>query len=208
MRKHFFDLQLFADDPQGTDPQNQPAAQTGDPKPSNDPEPKSKSQEPANQPKYTDDDVNKLIDQKFAEWQKKQQKAIDEAKKLERMDAQQKAEYERDQLQKQIEEYQKKDTLSGMTKTARKMLSDEQISIPDELLDKLVTTDAEETKTAVDAFTKLFKESVQSAVKDALRGNAPKGGSNGTAVTKDQILAIKDRAERQHMIAEHMDLFQ
>jgi Fe-S cluster biosynthesis and repair protein YggX len=207
MRKHFFDLQLFAEDPQGTDPQNQPAAQTGDSKPSNDPDPQS--QEPANQPKYTDDDVNKLIDQKFAEWQKKQQKAIDEAKKLERMDAQQKAEYERDQLQKQIEEYQKKDTLSGMTKTARKMLSDEQISIPDELLDKLVTTDAEETKTAVDAFTKLFKESVQSAVKDALRGNAPKGGTgSNTAVTKDQILAIKDRVERQHMIAEHMDLFQ
>lgn len=207
MRKHFFDLQLFAEDPQGTDPKNQPAAQTGDPKPLNDPDPKS--QEPANQPKYTDDDVNKLIDQKFAEWQKKQQKAIDEAKKLERMNAQQKAEYERDQLQKQIEEYQKKDTLSGMTKTARKMLSDEQISIPDELLDKLVTTDAEETKTAVDAFIKLFKESVQSAVKDALRGNAPKGGAgSNTAVTKDQILAIKDRTERQHMIAEHMDLFQ
>ena len=125
------------------------------------------------------------------------------------MNAQQKAEYERDQFKKQLEQYQERESFAEMTKTARKMLTDEEINVPDELLDSLVSTDAEQTKAAVDSFTKLFKDSVQAAVKDALRGNAPKAGSGGkSTVTKEQILGIKDRAERQRMITEHINLFQ
>lgn len=209
--KVFFALQLFADpadpaptDPKPTDPIVGAQGKSGDPKGADpkDPDPKPNL-------KYTDEDVDKLISQKVAEWKKKEQKAVDEAKKLAEMNAQQKAEYERDQFKKQLEQYQERESLAEMTKTARKMLSDEEINVPDELLDRLVSTDAEQTKVAVDSFTKLFKESVQNTVKDALKGNAPKAGTGGkSTVTKEQILGIKDRAERQRMITEHINLFQ
>lgn len=206
--KVFFALQLFAE-PENPAPEDPNPEDTGGENKPKLEDTKSKESKPKPGLKYTDEDVNNLLGQKFAEWQKKQQKAVDEAKKLAEMNAQEKAEYERDNLQKQLEDYQKKESLSEMTKTARKMLSDAEISVPDELLDRLVTTDAEQTKAAVDSFVKLFKDSVQAAVKDALRGNPPKAGASGkTTVTKEQIFAIKDPAERQRMIAENISLFE
>lgn len=100
--------------------------------------------------KYTDSDVDRIIDRKFAEWQKKQQKAVDEAKKLAQMDAAQKAAYERDQLQKELEDYKRRESLAQMTKTARGMLAAQHISVDDALLETLVTPDAEKTKAAVE----------------------------------------------------------
>jgi len=158
--------------------------------------------------KYTDADVDKLISQKFAEWQKKQQKAVDEAKKLSAMNAQQKAEYERDQLQKELDEYKRQASLAEMTKTARKMLSDSGITVSDELLGMMVSTEAEETKAAVDGFAKAFTEAVESAVKERLKGETPRKGSGGAAaMTKEQIMTIKDPELRQKKMLENRELF-
>lgn len=184
MKKHLFDLQLFADDAgsgadntggaAGADDANNGADQNTDNKQQPDTKPG------AEEKKYTDADVDKLIDKKFAEWQKKKDKEVDEAKKLADMNAQQKAEYERDKLQKELDDYKRKDALAEMSKTARKMLSDEGINVSDELLSRLVTTDATETKAAVDSFTKLFKAAVDEAVKDKARGTTPKNITNNS----------------------------
>lgn len=200
-----FDLQFFADDA--------PAAETGAESTSvtsaDDSAAKAKADSGKSEAKYTDADVDRLIDRKFAEWQKKQQKAVDEAKKLAQMDAQQKAEYERDELKKQLADYKRKDSLAEMTKTARKMLSDGGITISDELLSIMVTTDAAETKAAIDGFTKAFNDAVEKAVKERLKGDAPrKGSSGGTAtMTKEQIMAIRDPELRQKKMLEHRHLF-
>lgn len=156
--------------------------------------------------KYSDADLDKIINQKFADWQTKQQKAVDEAKKLAEMDAQQKAEYERDQLKEELNKLKKTNTLSEMGKTARKLLSDDGLNVPDELVGMIITENAETTKANVDSFGKLFKAAVQNAVKDVLKGKVP-GTGGGSTVTKEDILKITDRVERQRMIAEHMDLF-
>ncbi len=204
----FMALQLFADDPAPTDPKpGDPAdPKQTDSKPSA-PGPDPKSGEP--QKKYTDDDVDKIINRKFAEWEKKQQAKVDEATKLAEMNAQEKAEYKASQLEAELNKLKEKDTLAEMSKTARKMLAEDEINIPDELLAHLVSTDAEDTKNTVQAFAKLFKDAVQDAVKDKLKGNPPKRGTGGKGnITRDQILNIKDPSERQRMIAEHMDLFE
>jgi hypothetical protein len=156
--------------------------------------------------KYSDEDVNKLIDQKFAEWQKKQQKAVDEAKRLAEMNATQKAEYERDALKKKLEELEHNNTLFEMSKTARTMLNDHKINIGDDLLTMLVSDDADKTKANVESFSTMFEAAVKQAVTDALRGAPPKAGSN-SSVTKEQIMAVKDRAERQKLINENIKLF-
>lgn len=198
-------LQMFAE---GGEP-----TQGAEPTPGT--EPKGKGTEPGAEPKneptakYTDADLDKIIGQKFAEWQKKQQKAVDEAAKLAKMDAQQKAEYERDQLQKELDALKKKDSLAEMTKTARKMLSDKGVTVNDEILSMLVNTNAEETKAAVDAFATAFTSAVEAAVKERLKGEPPKKGTGGgvAAMTKEQIMSIKDPEQRQKMILEHKHLF-
>lgn len=159
--------------------------------------------------KYSDDDLDKIIGQKFAEWQKKKEKEVSEAKKLAEMNAQQKAEYERDQLRKELDDYKRKDSLAEMTKTARKMLSDGGVSISDDLLAMMVTTDAEQTKAAVDGFAKMFKDAVEAAVKERLKGEPPKRGAGGGAapMTKEQINEIKDPELRQKKILENRHLY-
>ena len=191
MKKFKINLQLFADDAgsgadntggaAGADDANNGADQNTDNKQKPDTKPG------AEEKKYTDADVDKLIDKKFAEWQKKKDQEIAEAEKLAKMNAEEKANFnaqkekERaDKAEARIAELERKDTLSEMSKTARKMLSDEGISISDELLSRLVTTDAAETKAAVDSFTKLFKAAVDDAVKDKARGTTPKNITNNS----------------------------
>lgn len=203
--KKKFNIQLFADETGTETPPT--GTEDGNPNEDNEPAPDDKGGK-ADKPKYTDADVNKLIDQKFAEWQKKQEKAVGEAKKLAEMNATQKAEYQRDQLQKELDELKKANAISEMSKTARKMLSENGITISDELLSFMVTTDAEETKAAVDSFSKLFNDAVESAVKERLKGEPPKAGSGGAAkMTKDEIMAIKDPELRQKKMLENKHLF-
>lgn len=200
-------LQLFADDPAtaaAAEPTTtEPAAEPAKPEPA----PKAKVDPPA-QAKYTDKDVDDILNRKFAEWQKKQQKAVDEAQKLATMNATQKAEYERDQLQKELDQLKRVSALSEMSKTARKMLSDSGIVIEDDLLSVMITEDAETTKAAVDGFTKMFTEAVEAAVKERLKGEPPRKGSGGAAsMTKDQIMAIRDPELRQKKMLENKHLF-
>ena len=83
--------------------------------------------------KYSDEDVNKIINRKFAEWEKKRQKEEDEAKKLAKMNAQEKADYKQKQLEDEIENLKNERALSQMKDEARKMLKEKSISISDEL---------------------------------------------------------------------------
>lgn len=197
MQRKIINLQHFAEEtnPQGTEPANtEPNSKGGDGK--------------TGEPKYTDEDVNKLLNKKFAEWQKKKEGEISEAQKLAEMNAQQQAEYQRDKLQKELDELKQKDALAEMSKTARKMLSDSGVSISEELLSVLVTADAEQTKKAVNSFADLFKAAVKNAVAAELKSPAPTTGTgSGSGITKEQIMAIKDRAARQKAINENIELF-
>lgn len=158
--------------------------------------------------KYSDADVDEIINKKFAKWQKEQEKKISEAEKLAGMNAQEKAEHERDILQKELDELKRANSIAEMEKTARTMLHDDGVNVPDEVVSSLIAEDADNTKAKVEAFSKAFKEAVQDAVKEALKGKAPSNGKGGSTLTKADILKITNRAERQKAIAEHIDLFQ
>lgn len=156
---------------------------------------------------YTDADVDAIIAKKFAKWQEQQEAKVAEAAKLAEMNATQKAEYERDQLQKRLDELEREKSVSGMVAESRKQLAGRSISVPDELVGMLVGETAEDTKAAVDAFADAFDAAVESAVKARLSGSAPKAGGTGKPMTKSDVMAIKDTAERQRAIREHMELF-
>jgi len=59
----------------------------------------------------------------------------------------------------------------------------------------------------VDSFAAAFEKAVQDAVAERLKGKAPTAGSTNKKITKEEILAVKDRRERQRLINENMDLF-
>lgn len=204
-RKTIYSLQLFADEPQ-TEPANDPT------------EPKAKSKsdgtQESNEDKageaqkklYTDEDVDKLINRKFAEWQAKKDQEINEAQKLAEMNEQQKSDYKLQKLQKELDEYKNRETLSEMAKTARAILSEQNINIPDELVSVLVTTDADTTSANVKAFAKAFQSAVSQAVDSKISHREPKTGGS-KSITKNDIMAIKDTAARQKAIAENIELF-
>ena len=188
-KRLFMALQMFAEDPAGTDPAG--ADPTGGQDPAGaDPT----GTEPKNEPekKYTDEDVNRIIDRKFAEWEKKQSKAKSEAEKLAGMNAEQKEKYENEQLKKQVEELLRKDALGKMAAVARGMLGEKNISVSDDLIEMLISDDAEKTKSSVDSFINAFQSAVEKAVKDALKGNTPKKTSEPASITKEQIMKVKD----------------
>lgn len=141
-------------------------------------------------------------------WQTMTDGKVSEAEKLAQMTSEEKAEYRAKKAEQELADLKRQIALGDMAKTARKMLSEENITVPDEIIMNLVCDDAEKTKSAVESFAKAFKDTVQAAVKEALKGNPPKANNGGaTAVTREQILAVKDRAERQRLIAENPQLF-
>ena len=189
--KRNFNLQLFADDggeggSDGTD----------------DPEKEDK--------KYTDEDVNNIINRKFAEWEKRQKEKsakAAEAERLKNMTEEEKRKHEIEELQKKIAGYEKEKAIGAMTKVARGILNDSKIVVNDELLVNLVAEDAETTKTNVESFVKNFNDAVQKAVAEALRGKTPRLQDGSKELTKEDILKIKNRTDRQKAMAEHPELF-
>lgn len=206
--RHIYLKQIFEGEPtteQGGEPPKSDTQSKGG-------EPKDKEAPKADEPpkggekKYTDADVDEIVKERLAREKANQQKKVDEAKKLGEMTAQQRAEYERDQLKEELDALKKSNARSEMASEARKMLSEENINIPDNLVNMIITTEAESTKENVDSFTKVFKAAVQDAVKDALKGKTPTTGGKST-ITKAEILKVKDRNERQRLISEHIELF-
>ena len=141
--------------------------------------------DPDGEKKYSVKEVDELIKRKKAEWEKQRKKDDDEAKKFAKMNAQEKAEYKQQQLEKRIQELEDEKTLSGMRDEARKQLSEKGINISDNLLEFMVSKDAEKTKKAVDSFAELFNSAVNEAVKAKARQTTPResgrfsGGKDG-----------------------------
>ena len=152
--------------------------------------------------------INTAVTNAQKKWQTMTDGKVSEAEKLAQMTSEEKAEYRAKKAEQELADLKKQIALGDMAKTARKMLSEENITVPDEIIMNLVSDDAEKTKSAVESFAKVFKDAVQAAVKESLKGNPPKASTGGTTtVTREQILAVKDRAERQRLIAENPQLF-
>lgn len=152
--------------------------------------------------------INTAVSNAQKKWQTLTDSKVSEAEKLAQMTSEEKEKYRADKAEKELADLKRQIALGDMAKTARKMLSDEQITLPDEIIMNLVSDDAEKTKEAVEGFSKAFKEAVNAAVKEALRGNPPKAGTGGAKpITRDEIMGVKDRAERQRLIAENPQLF-
>lgn len=193
--KHWFDLQMFAED--APSEVETPETPTTDEKPD----------APKAEAKYTDADLDRIINQKFAAWQKQQEKKVSEAERLSKMTAEEKANERIKQLEERLAAADKEKAVAAMSRQARAILAEKNINVNDELLANLVADDADATKANCENFISLFNSAVDKAVKDALKGESPKAGSAPAGMTKEQILAIPNRVERQRLMKENKHLF-
>ena len=91
-------LQLFAEPP--ADPTPDPVDPPADPAPPADPKPPVKM--------YTQEEVEKMMKDRVAREKKAAEEALEEAKKLAKMNEDEKAKYELEKLQSELAEYKKK----------------------------------------------------------------------------------------------------
>lgn len=164
--------------------------------------------------KYTDEDVDRIIDKKFAKWQKQQEKQINdlkEAQKLEKMNEEEKKDYELEKLNEQLAYYKKRDNLNQMAKVAKNMFADYELDVPDSLVANLITEEAESTKEIVVDTAKMIKDLVDKETIKRLKGKSPQVKTTPTKDTKalkNEILGIKDAVRRRELMAENLELFE
>lgn len=159
-------LQLFAEEPL-TDDNNRPSVSDDEDSAPKEPE-----------KKYSDADVDEIVKRKLAKAEREKNKAVEEAAKLAKMNADEKEKYEREKLEAELAEYKRKDAFYGLSKEASKMLSEHGIVADDETLELVVKDDAEATKQSVEAFVAIINKKVQEGVKEALAGKSPKANTN------------------------------
>lgn len=157
---------------------------------------------------FTQAEVDKIVQERLERQQKANDEKQAEAAKLAAMNEKERTDYQIKQLTAELESYKARENRAAMAKEAGAMLAEKGLAgIPEELIDHLIRDDAEQTKKAVDDFATVYSAAVESAVKARLAGTTPKTGAKPNTITRAEILAIKDRKERQRQIAQHMDLF-
>lgn len=149
-----------------TDPKTEPNTQT---------DPKGGTEQ---EKKYSDEDLDKIIGQKYAEWSEKTDKAIEDAKaeavKLAKMNAEQKASYESEQKDLKIAEMEAQLQKIALGKVAGEILKEQGMDATQDILDMVVGTTAEDTKTQVEAFVKLVNAQVEIRERQRATGTTPK----------------------------------
>lgn len=152
--------------------------------------------------------MEKIIQDRVARANRQAEKQVEEAKRLAKMNEDEKEKYRLDQLEQQLEEYKRKEAYYGLSKEAAKMLTEHNIQADDDLLQFVVKDDAEGTQTAVNAFVSLVNAKVEEGVKKALAGNPPRANLHGTsALTKEKIMQEKDSTKRIKLIQDNPHLF-
>lgn len=204
MNKIFdFKTLYFAEDSADTPADNKPTNTPPAP-PASD---KSDKDSGKDDKKYSDADVDKLLEKKFAKWQKQKEAEINEAKKLADMTATERAEHERDKLKAELEELKAANTRAEMEKTARSILQADGVTVDDKIISHLVAADADTTSANVKAFSKAFKAAVQAEVKNQLSHKSPAAGTPGGGLTKEAIMKEPNAIKRQQLIRDNISLF-
>lgn len=155
---------------------------------------------------FTQEEVNQLIKERVAREQKKADEKAKEAEKLAKMNKDQKNEYEMEKLRKENEELRQREAMNSMRNEARSMFSEKNITADDDLLDIVVTTEAESTQKNIDAITNVINDIAKKKIQESLRNGAPKNVKSG-GMTREDIMNIKDSDERQMAIAQNRHLF-
>lgn len=170
-QSRIFNLQLFAEPTEPPADKQDPPADQKDEK------------------KYSDKDVDDIVNKKFARWQAEKEKELkaqaeaaklaqEEAAKLAKMNAEQKQQYELEKLQKENAELKANQVRIELGKEASNLLAEKNIVATQDILDFVVGTDAEATKSNIDRFVKIIEAQVKQAEIARATGTTPRNITN------------------------------
>lgn len=154
----------------------------------------------------TDDDVNDIVKNKHKRWQKDLEKEREEYDKLNKMNADEKLQYQLDQQAEKLAEYERKENLSKMSETASEMLTEKGVTASKEVLSLLVSEDAETTSSNVKAYLTVIeaeRELIKADFEKRLGTKIPLGGNTEAELSRGaQIAKLQNERQKSTTIDE------
>lgn len=162
--------------------------------------------DPKNDKKYSDADVDRIVGEKYAKFEKQKQKEVDEAKKLAKMNKDEKQKFEMDKLKSDAQSARDELAKYQMRDTAKQMISDGGVAPTDEMVDLVTSSDADTTKSNVVKVLNFAKSIREQVTKELSQGTTPRTVGS-PALSKEDIMKIQDTDKRQEAIKNNLGLF-
>ena len=162
--------------------------------------------QPQDEKKYTDAEVDAIIDKKFAKWKSEQEAKDNEAKKLAKMNADEKQKYQLDQREQELANREQAIARKELTAEAKAMLSER--GLPVELVSVVDLSNAEAVTESVASIQKTWEDAVQKGVSDRMKGSAPikTAPQQSTELTKAQFYRMS-HAEKANLKQTNPELY-
>lgn len=144
--------------------------------------PENTSDDSGEEKKYTDKDVDAIVNKRFAKWKTEQEQAVksakEEAEKLAKMNAEQKQNYEIEKLQKENEKLKQEAAKVELSRSATGILAEKGIEATQDVLDFVVGNDADDTNAKIDKLVKIVESQLKKAEIARATGTTPKTMTN------------------------------
>mgnify|MGYP000400692864 CR=1 FL=1 len=162
--------------------------------------------QPQDEKKYTDAEVDEIINKKFAKWKSEQEAKENEAKKLAKMNADEKQKYQLDQREQELANREQVLARKELTAEAKSMLSER--GLPVELVAVIDLSNAEAVTESVASIQKTWEDAVQKGVSDRMKGSAPikTAPQQSTELTKAQFYRMS-HAEKANLKQTNPELY-
>ena len=162
--------------------------------------------QPQDEKKYTDAEVDEIINKKFAKWKSEHEAKENEAKKLAKMNADEKQQYQLDQREQELANREQVLARKELTAEAKAMLSER--GLPVELVSVVDLSNAEAVTESVASIQKTWEEAVQKGVSDRMKGSAPikTAPQQSTELTKAQFYRMS-HAEKANLKQTNPELY-
>ncbi|CAG5721713.1 phage capsid and scaffold [Streptococcus pneumoniae] len=120
---------------------------------------------------FTRAEIGKMLSAERSKWEAEQEAKENEAKKLAKMNADEKQKYQLDQREQELADREKAIARKELTAEAKAMLSER--DLPVELVNVVDLTNAETVSESITSIQKAWEESVQKGVSERMKGSAP-----------------------------------
>ncbi|HHG8037245.1 TPA: DUF4355 domain-containing protein [Streptococcus pneumoniae] len=128
-------------------------------------------QEEKHERTFTRAEIGKMLSAERSKWEAEQEAKENEAKKLAKMNADEKQKYQLEQREQELADREKAIARKELTAEAKAMLSER--DLPVELVNVVDLTSAETVSESITSIQKAWEESVQKGVSERMKGSAP-----------------------------------
>ena len=146
-------------------------------------------QEEKHERTFTRAEIGKMLSAERSKWEAEQEAKENEAKKLSKMNADEKQKYRLDQREQELADREKAIARKELTAEAKAMLSER--DLPVELVNVVDLTSAETVSESVAVLQKSWEQAVQKGVQEKLKGKAP---INHAPTVNDELTVEEFRA--------------